>query len=149
AEGRSSLEAGSGYVNISARPVQPRLTRSNFVCGLFAAKRLTTGSQLYQETLDERRQRASYELSQRDDTPCTGGTECAYDRHDGRTREKPYTAQRQRRSTVRTEFHCLCAAARCRVSLFRGPKVLSSRRALLCACIGNRRGRKKRSRARP
>ena len=57
---------------------------------------------------------------------------------DRRSRERPYAARQQRRSAVRAEFHRLCAATRCRVPLFRGPEVLSSRRALLRARLRDR-----------
>src|SRR3974377_277817 len=50
--------------------------------------------------------------------------------------------RQQGRTAVRAEFHRLCAATQCRLPLFREPEVLSSRRALLCAGLGNRGGRK-------
>ena len=48
-------------------------------------------------------------------------------------------ARQQRHCAVRAEFLRLCAAARCRVPLFRGPEILSPRRALLCARRRDRR----------
>ncbi len=47
------------------------------------------------------------------------------------------------------EFQRLCATARCGVPLFRGPKVLSARHPVLCAGLGDRKRRKKLSRAGP
>ena len=44
-------------------------------------------------------------------------------------------------SAIRAEFFGLCAAARCRVPLFRGPEVLSSRRTLLRARDRDRSGK--------
>src|SRR5215510_14261916 len=102
--------------------------------------RTTLGSQPYRETLDPEipaRPRWRSEVVAN-----------AQITHERRSREQPKAAQYQGRSAVRTEFHRLCAAARCRVSLFGGSKVLSSWRAILCAGVGNRRGRKKRSGAR-
>ncbi len=58
-------------------------------------------------------------------------------------------ADQQGRSAIRAEFHRLCAAARCRLPLFRGPEVLPSRRTLLRARLRDREGRKKLSGARP
>src|SRR6202035_3048650 len=43
--------------------------------------------------------------------------------HDRRSGKQLYPAKQQGHPAVRAEFHCLCAAARCRLPLFGGPEV--------------------------
>src|SRR5580704_5608305 len=50
--------------------------------------------------------------------------------HDRRSGKQLYPAKQQGHPAVRAEFHCLCAAARCRVPLFVGPEVFASRLSL-------------------
>ena len=70
---------------------------------------------------------------------------------DGAVRRPPSQIQSQRRQrhpAIRAEFLGLCAAARRRLPLLRGPQVLSSRRALLRPRLRHRKGRQEPSRAR-